>query len=310
MALIACPKCNSEDINGTPQADSRLLIHCNDCGTSGCAARPGATPAGPPSRPSSRCTPPSRRRPTCAPTSASGWMLLQVGVPARPARARPGRREVPRPLPGALQPRGPAHRAARRALRVRQLRHRRQRRQHVRLQPRLEDPGPRQGRADRSARPSTSCSTAPRACALEDRLTQLIDGKKASASRRSKGAAAHQGALRRRARPVPAGAQVLGGDRRQEGDRQAGLRPRPAAGREGRLDDRPPGRLEQRPAALAGRQRHPRPAARDAVPGLGAHAAGRWRGTKRPRAPGPLPGSNRPWSGGGHTPPPSEGRAP
>jgi hypothetical protein len=32
MALIACPKCASEDINGTPQADSRLLIHCNDCG--------------------------------------------------------------------------------------------------------------------------------------------------------------------------------------------------------------------------------------------------------------------------------------
>jgi hypothetical protein len=32
MALIACPNCNSEDINGTPQADSRLLIHCNDCG--------------------------------------------------------------------------------------------------------------------------------------------------------------------------------------------------------------------------------------------------------------------------------------
>jgi len=33
MALIACPTCHSEDINGTPQADSRLLIHCNDCGT-------------------------------------------------------------------------------------------------------------------------------------------------------------------------------------------------------------------------------------------------------------------------------------
>jgi hypothetical protein len=32
MPLIACPKCNSEDINGTPQADSRLLIHCEDCG--------------------------------------------------------------------------------------------------------------------------------------------------------------------------------------------------------------------------------------------------------------------------------------
>jgi hypothetical protein len=32
MALIACPNCSSDDINGTPQADSRLLIHCNDCG--------------------------------------------------------------------------------------------------------------------------------------------------------------------------------------------------------------------------------------------------------------------------------------
>lgn len=32
MALIACPACTSEDINGTPQPDSRLLIHCNDCG--------------------------------------------------------------------------------------------------------------------------------------------------------------------------------------------------------------------------------------------------------------------------------------
>ena len=32
MALIDCPKCKSEDINGTAQPDSRLLIHCNDCG--------------------------------------------------------------------------------------------------------------------------------------------------------------------------------------------------------------------------------------------------------------------------------------
>ena len=32
MALISCPSCNSEDINGTAQPDSRLLIHCNDCG--------------------------------------------------------------------------------------------------------------------------------------------------------------------------------------------------------------------------------------------------------------------------------------
>ena len=32
MPLIACPQCSSEDINGTPQADSRLLIHCENCG--------------------------------------------------------------------------------------------------------------------------------------------------------------------------------------------------------------------------------------------------------------------------------------
>jgi hypothetical protein len=32
MALIVCPQCNSEDINGTPQADSRLLIRCEACG--------------------------------------------------------------------------------------------------------------------------------------------------------------------------------------------------------------------------------------------------------------------------------------
>ena len=32
MALIACPKCNSEDITGTKQPDSQLLIHCADCG--------------------------------------------------------------------------------------------------------------------------------------------------------------------------------------------------------------------------------------------------------------------------------------
>src|SRR3954447_26532061 len=32
LALISCPTCGSEDINGTPQPDSRLLIHCADCG--------------------------------------------------------------------------------------------------------------------------------------------------------------------------------------------------------------------------------------------------------------------------------------
>jgi hypothetical protein len=32
LALITCPTCSSEDIDGTPQPDSRLLIHCNACG--------------------------------------------------------------------------------------------------------------------------------------------------------------------------------------------------------------------------------------------------------------------------------------
>jgi hypothetical protein len=32
MALITCPSCNSEDISGKPQPDGRLLIHCDDCG--------------------------------------------------------------------------------------------------------------------------------------------------------------------------------------------------------------------------------------------------------------------------------------
>jgi hypothetical protein len=32
LALITCPTCSSDDIDGTPQPDSRLLIHCNACG--------------------------------------------------------------------------------------------------------------------------------------------------------------------------------------------------------------------------------------------------------------------------------------
>ena len=32
MALITCPTCSSEDISGKPQADGRLLIHCDSCG--------------------------------------------------------------------------------------------------------------------------------------------------------------------------------------------------------------------------------------------------------------------------------------
>jgi hypothetical protein len=32
MALITCPTCKSEEISGKPQPDGRLLIHCEDCG--------------------------------------------------------------------------------------------------------------------------------------------------------------------------------------------------------------------------------------------------------------------------------------
>jgi hypothetical protein len=32
LALITCPVCSSEDIDGTPQPDSRLLVHCTACG--------------------------------------------------------------------------------------------------------------------------------------------------------------------------------------------------------------------------------------------------------------------------------------
>jgi hypothetical protein len=48
LALINCPSCSSEDINGTPQPDSRLLIHCNNCGNEwlrGEARRDPARPA-------------------------------------------------------------------------------------------------------------------------------------------------------------------------------------------------------------------------------------------------------------------------
>jgi hypothetical protein len=32
MALITCPTCSSDDISGKPQPDGRLLIHCDACG--------------------------------------------------------------------------------------------------------------------------------------------------------------------------------------------------------------------------------------------------------------------------------------
>src|SRR4051812_45836607 len=48
LPLITCPSCGSEEITGTPQPDSRLLIHCADCGHEwlrGDARRDPARPA-------------------------------------------------------------------------------------------------------------------------------------------------------------------------------------------------------------------------------------------------------------------------
>src|SRR5206468_7365771 len=85
---------------------------------------------------------------------------------------------------------------------------------------------------------------------------------------------ADQGAVRGRARAVPAGGAVHGGRRRQKGAGEERVRAGPAAGGEERLDDRAAGGVEQRPAALAGRQRHPRPAAGRALPAVGGVPTG------------------------------------
>ena len=97
MALIACPKCNSEDINGTPQADSRLLIHCNDCGTEWLRGEARRDPAAPPSRPSTRCTPSSRPPPPSASDIRERVALLQSEFLIDPPRGRPAGGGVPQP---------------------------------------------------------------------------------------------------------------------------------------------------------------------------------------------------------------------
>ena len=72
MALIACPKCNSEDINGTPQADSRLLIHCNDCGHEWLRGEARRDPGRPAVQTFESLHAAFPTPPTSAPTSASG----------------------------------------------------------------------------------------------------------------------------------------------------------------------------------------------------------------------------------------------
>ncbi|CAA9257543.1 MAG: hypothetical protein AVDCRST_MAG52-2463, partial [uncultured Blastococcus sp.] len=238
------------------------------------AAGRGAPRPRPPRRPhhrlAARRLPHHARRPPRRPGAGRGPHLR---LPARPPGCRPRGRRVPGEVHRAVQPGRALRRPPGGPAGVRDLRHPRQRRQHVRPQPRVEDPGRGQGGAEgprvdrvpaaRAREPAPGGPAHPADRRQEGRLPLV-----------QQGAPAHQGALRRRARAVPAGPALLGPDRRQEGDRQARLRAGPPAGREGRVDDRPAGRVEQRPAPLAGRQRHPRPAAGRGVPRLGEDPSG------------------------------------
>ena len=236
--------------------------------------RPAATRAAPPSAPSTRCTPPSRPPPTSAPTSASGWRCSSRSSCSTAREPDPevaeyraryqelfSREGLPTAPPEDLYDFANSDTIA--------------------------SPGNMSGlnRAWKTQGPDKAAQKVresieyllygPESLRLEDRLTQLIDGKKGLGfpSFNKEPLLTKVLCVVEPDRFLPV-LKYSARDRRQEGDRQAGLRPRPAAGREGRLDDRAPGHLEQRPAPLAGRQRHPRPAARDAVPGLGQDPAG------------------------------------
>ena len=199
MALIACPKCNSEDINGTPQPDSRLLIHCNDCGHEWLRGEARRDPSRPAVRPSTRCTPPSRRRPTCAPTSGSGWtcskseFLLDRREPdpeVAKYRARYqelfSREGLPTAPPEELYEFANTDTVAAAG-------------NMSGFNRAWKTQGP--DKAAQKVRETIEFLLhGPESLRLEDRLTQLVDGKKARLPVVQQGAAAHQGALRRRAR--------------------------------------------------------------------------------------------------------------
>ena len=273
MALIACPKCNSEDINGTPQADSRLLIHCNDCGTEWLRGEARRDP----SRPAVRTIDSLH---AAFPTPRDVRLDVRERVDLLKAQFLLDHRENDPD--------------------VEKYRDRYQElfsREGLATRP-AEDlyefansdtvgsAGNMSGfnRAWKTQGPDKAAQKVresiefllhgPESLRIEDRLTQLVDGKKVGFPSFNKEPLLTKVLCVVEPDAVPADPEVHGGDRRQEGDRQARLRPRPAAGGEGRLDDRAPRDLEQRPAALAGRQRHPRPAARDAVPRLGEDPPG------------------------------------
>ncbi len=179
MALIACPNCNSEDINGTPQADSRLLIHCADCGHEWLRGEARRDPGRP---------------------AVQTIDSLHAAFPT-PADVRPDVRERVGTLIADFQldhrepdPEVAEYRAryqelfSREGLLERRTAEdllefattdtRRERRQHVRPQPRVEDPGRRTRPAQKVRESIEYLLYGPESLRLEDRLTQLIDGKK------------------------------------------------------------------------------------------------------------------------------------
>ena len=177
MALIACPNCNSEDINGTPQADSRLLIHCNDCGHEwlrGEARRDPSRPAvqtfdslhasfptPPPSAPTSASGSTRSRPSSCwtaaspTPTSRSSATATRSSSAARawPPRRRRTSTSSPTPTPSPTPATCPASTGRGR-------------------------PRARTRRAQKVRETIEFLLHGPESLRLEDRLTQLIDGKK------------------------------------------------------------------------------------------------------------------------------------
>ena len=186
MALIACPKCNSEDINGTPQADSRLLIHCADCGHEWLRGEARRDPG----RPAVQTIDSLH---AAFPTAADVRLdvrervaMLSRRVPcSTTAGARPRGRRVPRPLPGAVQPRGPVDGARPRTCWTSPTPTRSPAPATCPASTARGRPRARTRRRHKVRESIEYLLYGPESLRLEDRLTQLIEGKKGSASRRS-----------------------------------------------------------------------------------------------------------------------------
>ena len=149
MALIACPKCNSEDINGTPAgrqppADPLRGLRPRVAARRG-PPRPGPA-RGADDRLAARRLP--EAPPTSAPTSASGWRCSMSEFRVNRREPDPEVAEYRARYQELFSREGLPTRAPRGPAAVRHHRHDREPRQHVRPQPGVEDPGRRQGGAE------------------------------------------------------------------------------------------------------------------------------------------------------------------